>query len=428
MEDSGRERRVSCALDAAITRRRALLLLGAVAAGGLTGCDRRGSDEPARTATRSATPQPTGDTVTLFLCGDVMTGRGIDQVMQHQSNPQLYESHVQDASEYVRLAEYVSGPIPKSVEPAYIWGDALGELDRVAPAARIINLETSITTSTEPAPDKGIHYKMHPANVSCLTAAKIDCCALANNHVLDWGRAGLEETLSTLRTAGVETAGAGRNIEQARVPAIIGLKGGGRVLVFSFGTWTSGIAGDWAAGKSSAGVDLLRDLDTASAREIGERVRRFRKLNDIVVASIHWGGNWGYRVPREQRAFAHALIDEAGVDVVHGHSSHHPKPIEIYNGKLVLYGCGDFVNDYEGIGGHVKYRGELALMYFVGLDRGSNSLARVELTPMRMRRFRLQRGTRNEAQWLHAMLARESKSFGTRIELTRDHALILRGA
>jgi len=133
-------------------------------------------------------------------------------------------------------------------------------------------------------------------------------------------------------------------------------------------------------------------------------------------------------VPREQRAFAHALIDEAGVDVVHGHSSHHPKPIEIYNGKLVLYGCGDFVNDYEGIGGHEKYRGELALMYFVGLDRGSNSLARVELTPMRMRRFRLQRGSRSEAQWLHAMLARESKSFGTRIELTHDHALILRGA
>src|SRR5690606_10004038 len=81
-----------------------------------------------------------------------------------------------------------------------------------------------------------------------------------------------------------------------------------------------------------------------------------------VVVSIHWGSNWGYEVTDAQVAFAHALID-GGVDVVHGHSSHHPRPFEVYRDRLVLYGCGDFLNDYEGISGYEAYRSELTLLY-----------------------------------------------------------------
>ena len=62
---------------------------------------------------------------------------------------------------------------------------------------------------------KEIHYRMHPENVSSLTAAQIDCCTLANNLVLDWGYAGLAETIDTLSRAGVKTAGAGRNRTEA---------------------------------------------------------------------------------------------------------------------------------------------------------------------------------------------------------------------
>jgi poly-gamma-glutamate synthesis protein (capsule biosynthesis protein) len=58
----------------------------------------------------------------------------------------------------------------------------------------------------------------------------------------------------------------------------------------------------------------------------------------IVVVSIHWGGNWGYRAPQEEIDFAHHLIDEARVDIIHGHSSHHVKGIEVYRNKLILYG------------------------------------------------------------------------------------------
>ena len=89
---------------------------------------------------------------TLFPCGDVMTGRGVDQVLPHPSDPVLHESYVLSATEYLELAEKVSGPIPKPVAFSYIWGDAAVELDRVASAARIVNLETSITTSGDYEP------------------------------------------------------------------------------------------------------------------------------------------------------------------------------------------------------------------------------------------------------------------------------------
>jgi poly-gamma-glutamate synthesis protein (capsule biosynthesis protein) len=210
-----------------------------------------------------------------------MTGRGIDQILPHPGDP--------------RPAGF-----------SYIWGDALAELARMKPGARIVNLETAVTTRGEPWPGKGIHYRMNPANLPCLTAAGLDCCVLANNHVLDWGREGLAETLATLRAAGLRTAG---------------------------------------------------------AEAVGRRIAAQKRRGDIVVASIHWGGNWGYDVASAQRDFARALIG-AGVDVVRGHSSHHPKGIEVYRERPILYGCGDLINDYEGIEGHEAFRPGLSLMYF----------------------------------------------------------------
>jgi poly-gamma-glutamate synthesis protein (capsule biosynthesis protein) len=156
-------------------------------------------------------------------------------------------------------------------------------------------------------------------------------------------------------------------------------------------------------------------LSPRTASRIAERVAALRRPGDIVVASIHWGGNWGYRVPPAQRDFAQALIDVAGVDVVHGHSSHHPKGIEVHNDRPILYGCGDFLNDYEGIGGYAAFRGDLALMYFVVLAAATGRLVRLEMTPLRIRRFRLDRASRDDAAWLRDTLTRESAPFGTSV-------------
>lgn len=361
--------------------------------------------------------------MTLFLAGDVMTGRGIDQVLPHSVDPTLHEPYVKTAKRYVALAEGEHGEIPAPVDWEYIWGDALSELERVDPSARIINLETAVTTSDDWWRTKGIHYRMHPGNVPVLHAAGIDVCVLGNNHVMDWGRAGLLETVDVLTGAGLQVTGAGRDGAWAAAPAAVEV-GGGRVLVYSWGTPSAGVPASWAAGPEEPGVNVLRRLDAASAEGVIRQVESTRSDRDRVVVSIHWGGNWGYEVPAEQRELAHRLIDSGAVDVVHGHSSHHPKGIEVYRGRPILYGAGDFLNDYEGIGGREEYRAELTLMYFPELDP-SGALRRLRMTPLKIENFQLRSPSPEEVGWLATTMDRECRKLGTRVERTEDERLEL---
>jgi poly-gamma-glutamate capsule biosynthesis protein CapA/YwtB (metallophosphatase superfamily) len=364
------------------------------------------------------------DTTTLFLCGDVMLGRGIDQILPHPGDPRLYESYVKSAATYVDLAERLNGPIPKPVDYEYVWGDVLAELQRVQPHARIVNLETAITRNSIPKP-KRINYKMNPDNMPCLTAASIDCCVLANNHVLDWENPGLLETLNNLAAAGIRTAGAGRDAARAEAPAIIEIASRRRVLVFAFGSMTSGIPSNWAAGDAKAGVNLLEDLSDRTAARIAARVQAARRPGDLIVISLHWGGNWGYRIPDEHRRFAHALIEQAAVDIVHGHSSHHALGIEIHRGKPIFYGCGDFINDYEGIAGYEEFRGDLSVMYLPTLSTSTGNVVDLKLIPFQIRKLRLNRATREDAIWLRDTLNRESAKFGTQVTLNEDGTLMV---
>ena len=363
--------------------------------------------------------------VKIFMCGDVMTGRGIDQVLPNPSDPIIHESYMKSAAGYVKIAEQVNGPIQQPVSFAYIWGDALEELNRSTPHMRLINLETSITTRNDYWKAKGIHYRMHPKNIASLKAAGIDVCSLANNHVLDWGYSGLLETLASLKTVDIKIAGAGRNIDQAGAPAVINIGDQSRVIVFSFGLTTSGIPFNWAAEKNRPGVNLLGDLSDKSLRYIQRKVREVKRKGDVVVASIHWGGNWGYDISRKQIRFAHRLVDDSGVDVIHGHSSHHVKAIEVYKDKLILYGCGDFLNDYEGIGGYEEFRSDLALMYFATVDSATGKLVALQMTPTQIRRFKVNRASGTDALWLKDTLNREGAKFGTQVKLNKDNRLIL---
>jgi poly-gamma-glutamate synthesis protein (capsule biosynthesis protein) len=359
--------------------------------------------------------------VTLFLAGDVMTGRGVDQIFARPSPPELHEPFVSDAREYVRLAEQVSGQVPRDVASDYIWGDALAEWTRMAPAARLVNLETSITRSDQ-YEQKGINYRMHPDNVGCLRAAGVDVCILANNHVLDYGPGGLIETLDTLERARIQAVGAGRNRDEAARPVVHALPGGQHVIVGACAHESSGVPDHWAALSEHPGVNLLPDLTDETATDLAAGVARHKLPGDIAVLSIHWGGNWGYDVPRQHVNFAHRLI-EGGIDLVYGHSSHHVRPIEIYRGRLILYGCGDFIDDYEGISGYEKYRDDLALMYFPSLRAGGGELLRLDITPMQIRRLRLNRVSADDARWIWGTVNEISRPFGTVVTLTGEGTL-----
>ncbi|MDQ0994629.1 CapA family protein [Streptomyces sp. V3I7] len=368
-----------------------------------------------------------GGTVTLFLCGDVMLGRGVDQILAHPGDPALREGYVGDARGYVRAAESANGPIPAPVDPAWPWGEALRVLDEAGPDVRIVNLETSVTRSDAFAPGKAVHYRMHPANLPALLAVRPDVCVLANNHVLDFGRTGLAETLDTLGGAGLRTAGAGHDAAQAQAPAVVPVASqdggaGARVLVFALGSSCSGIPSDWAADAERSGVAYVPALTASAADAVLERVRRAKRPGDVVVVSVHWGSNWGYRVPDRQVRFAHALVD-GGVDVVHGHSSHHPRPVEVYRERLILHGCGDFVDDYEGIAGYENYRDDLRLAFLVSVEADTGRLEGVRMVPLRARRMRLEPVPDADRDWLRATLERVSG--GVSVGVADDGALTL---
>jgi poly-gamma-glutamate capsule biosynthesis protein CapA/YwtB (metallophosphatase superfamily) len=357
---------------------------------------------------------------TLFLGGDVMTGRGVDQILPHPGDPRLRETYVRDARTYIELAEKVNGPIPRPVDFSWPWGDALTVLDEFAPDVRVFNLETSVTRGGAAARGKAVHYRMSPDNLGCLVSARPDVCVLANNHVLDFGDEGLAATLDALASAGIPTAGAGRTARDAARPAVI-TADARRVVVFSLGSPSSGIPPGWAATEDGPGVCLLPDLSAATAGKVLARVRQVKRQGDVVVASIHWGSNWGYQIPPEQVRFAHRLVD-GGVDVVHGHSSHHPRAIELWHGKVILYGCGDLVDDYEGIRGYEEYRDDLRLLYFVSVAE-SGDVSGLRMVPMQARRMRLEHASNDDAHYLSSALDRAGRAFGTRVVHTDDGIL-----
>lgn len=362
--------------------------------------------------------------LTIFLCGDVMTGRGIDQVLPHSVDPVLYESYVKDARDYLVLAENTNGNIDTPVEYDYIWGDALDVWKKNNPELRLINLETSVTTNDEPLPDKGINYRMHPENVEIFKVAGIDHCSLANNHILDWGRRGLIETMESLSDGGIRFSGVGRNERKAGEPSFFETDKG-RVLVYSIGSPTSGIPDIWAAESNTSGLNFLPGYTEEEINEIKKEIIAFKEPGDIIVFSIHWGGNWGYGISSHQKAFAYELIDEADVDIIYGHSSHHPMGMEVYSDRLIIYGAGDFINDYEGISGHEQYRGDLTLMYFPEIEKETGKLLSLKMVPMQIEKFRLNHAARKDAEWLQERLDRESEKLGSGVRIDGEGVLWL---
>lgn len=359
--------------------------------------------------------QAATDTTTVLLAGDLMTGRGIDQAMAHPVSPELYEPGVRDARDYLRLAERANGPIPSPVSGRYLWGDALAEVARIAPDASVANLETAVTADGEPWPRKGIHYRMHPDNIACLRSAGLSACALANNHALDWGPAGLLDTQRALARAGVRSAGAGATPEQAHAPAVVPLGSRNRLLVASWAAPDCGVPDGWGAAAGRAGIALLENLSGRGLQQIAEAVERQRREGDLVLLSIHWGANWVGEVPPLHRRFAHELIDRDIVDVVHGHSAHHPLPFELHRGKLILYGCGDLINDYEGIAPRPGFAQDLACLYAATLSLGSGRLVRLQIVPLQRRAFRLVRADASARAAIRQALQLKGNGFSRQV-------------
>ncbi len=354
-----------------------------------------------------------------------MTGRGIDRILPHPSPPDLYERWVQHADDYVVLAERRHGAIPRPVRYDYVWGDALAELVRQRPHVRLINLETAITRSGPISRHKGIHYRMHPDNLPCLTAAGSTAACWPTITCWTGARRACWTRWPRCDAAGLPQRGRGAR-----------RGGGGSVRRRSScgGTARAGFRLRPAAraacqrlgrGPRRPGVNCL---GTCSARSAARMV-----ADESLRADAGRLGSWcrcigaatgATAFPRSTWLAAHRLVDEAGVDVVHGHSSHHPLAVEVHHGRLVIYGCGDLLNDYEGIRGYEAFRGDLTAMYFPVLDAATGELRELLMCPMQIRRLRLNRCHEADVRWMAARLTEQGRRFSVAVEV-RDGRLLL---
>ena len=346
----------------------------------------------------------------INFVGDVMLGRLIDQ---------LFETSVNEPSEAKIVRSFLKNNSNLNQYGASApWGSTLPLLQ--SSNLNVINLETSVTTNSKKWPDKVFNYRMHPANTSTLKAACIDYASLANNHTLDFCEQGLRDTVETLSKEGIAFAGAGHARDEALKPAVLRIPRGlpaedqstANVHVWS----ASDHPGNWNKVGQFHLIDYTAQTRSRLKKVINGDVSAAcgKTGPPLKVFSVHWGPNYSWSPDKEIQSLARFLIDECGIDVIHGHSSHHIQGVEKYKGKLIIYGCGDFVDDYALIPG---YRNDLSAIWRLSLSQSEGKLKmnKLEIFPSRIRQFQaeLLDASDPDHDWVRSKLREQSSHFGT---------------
>ena len=354
-----------------------------------------------------------GRRISINFVGDVMLGRLIDQ---------LFPAHVNEPSEARIISSFLkSNPHLRQYNPESPWGDALPLFN--GSDFNIVNLETSVTTSSRKWPNKVFNYRMHPENIHALNLANVSYAGSANNHTLDFSEEGLRDTVEALGKAGVAFAGAGLSQEEAAAPALICLA----TSLESHDHSKVPVLRIWAAADHPSewsglpGFGFL-DYTPRTRRRLKSLITETSGLDSVSssclrVFSVHWGPNYSWHPSEDIISLAHFLIDECGIDIIHGHSSHHIQGVEIYKGKLIIYGCGDFVDDYALT---PEYRNDLSAVWRLNVieDDLRLELDKLEIFPTRIKTFQAQRLMANEPDfvWFRKKLGTLCTELGTTVE------------
>lgn len=372
-----------------------------------------------------------------------MLGRAVQLTFPTQSPG---EEHIKDsctANHYLDMClKHPSGGQDLSLDEIrklnengqYLWGDYQKLIINPPPDVRVLNLETAVTKSihNKDVPMwKGIRYHFHTDNVERAMGAYARVAhgveggapspvvlSYANNHCMDYGRTAFDaESLPALsKSDDFRITGCGKDFSEASKPAVVQCKEKGTTVeVFAFSTGCSGTPEEWHASENRSGLVGLPGLYNKASLERAFSIAK-EVLTDssgsmsssprhVRIVSIHWGPNWAMKGEGEdslvtRQAFAHRLIDECNVDLIYGHSSHHVRGIELYNGKLILYGTGDLINDYEGFEnlGEERYI-TLGGIFVADLDADSGFFRQLRVVPMYMNRLRLERYKKSSGLW-----------------------------
>jgi poly-gamma-glutamate synthesis protein (capsule biosynthesis protein) len=314
--------------------------------------------------------------ITLALVGDVMLGRNVDSALAERG-------------------------------PAWPWGDVRPVLERAD--AVLINLECAITSRTEEWTDrtgvrKTFYFRTEPERgMACLHEGAVACASLANNHVGDFGDAGLLDTVETLGSAGIAHAGAGSDAEAAARPARFDVAVT-RVAMVAFSDHPAA----WEATATSPGINFLPGETPVEAFDaVAGAIAAAREGADVVICSLHWGPNMRQRPPREFRTFARHVID-SGADILFGHSAHLVHGVEIYQGKPILYDTGDFVDDYAVT---PSVRNDLSAVFLVRI--AAPVIERVEILPVVISTCQVNQARREVRRWFASRFTSLCEEMGT---------------
>ena len=311
---------------------------------------------------------------TIALLGDVMLGRAVAE----------------------RLAE---------VSPEEVWAPEVRELCRSCDLV-ICNLECCISARGEPTQRvrrKPFFFRGPRQAVRSLRAIGVGVVGLANNHALDYESAALLETLELLGEAGIAVAGAGRGESEARHAAIIEA-GGLRLGLVA----VSDHPPEFAAGAESPGI-AYSDLRRAIPDWLADELARLDRECDRVVAFPHWGPNMTTDPAGWQRRAAEQL-QEAGADLVAGHSAH------VFHGAgwgrrgPLLYDLGDALDDYAV---DPRLRNDLGVL---ALWRPGDPEHELELVGLALDFCHTRLAAGHEAEWIAQRLAGACEPLGTRVE------------
>lgn len=231
---------------------------------------------------------------------------------------------------------------------------------------RFGNCERQYSARKKEATGAGLypHGCQPPEMAQIFTDCGFDALTIANNHMYDFGSDALVDTRALLQEKGIQVTGAGKNLDEARKPAIVERKGV-KVGFLGYCSVLDYITAGGVAGANTPGVAPLRvktyfesrgphasprlwtEPDERDIGMIVDDIKSLRKQVDVVIIAFHWGVDWVPRVISDyQITAAHACID-AGADMIQGNHPHVPKGIEVYKGKAIFYCIGTLCMNHK---------------------------------------------------------------------------------
>jgi poly-gamma-glutamate capsule biosynthesis protein CapA/YwtB (metallophosphatase superfamily) len=325
----------------------------------------------------SAGDQPPPDDLTIAAIGDIMLGNRTE-------------------------------PFLREFGPAYPFGEVmpfLGKADVV-----VGNLESSISLRGKAVENKQFTLRAGPIAAEALKQANVRVVTLANNHSMDFGPLALRDTLDVLDENGILATGAGMDLDDARAPAFLKVRG--KTLAFLSYSLTFPLE-FFASARRPGTAPGYKEYVKAD-------IEKVRPLADLVIVSFHWGAELMTAAKDYQVELGRKAIDW-GADLVLGHHPHILQEIEIYRGRMIAYSLGNFVFGSES---NRTNSSMILLLTFRGKD-----LVKAEAIPLDVNNYRVKYRPRvltgRDARDVLESINSASARFKTRLEIDNDRGVIL---